>query len=111
MIGGVLALVEEIFGILFGLIFMLLSDMMCWQDYMSMFEDSKGLMVIFGLIGGIFGLLGVLRAVFAIMKQRWLFSIVGTICVIISRFMAIVPLVFGKIAPILIALEGSEFRS
>lgn len=57
---------------------------------------------------GIFGLLGVLRAVFAIMKQRWLFSIVGTIFVIISRFMAIVPFVFGKIAPILIALEGTN---
>ena len=111
MTGGVLALVGGILGILFGLIFMLFSDMMSWYDYMGMFGGFQGLMVTYGLIGVIFGLLGVLGAVFAIRKQHWLFSIVGTICVMISGFMAIVPLVFGIIALILIALSRSEFRS
>lgn len=111
MIGGILTLIGGILGILFGIVYLLLSDMISGFDYMGMLGGFQGLMVIYGLIGVIFGLVGMVGAVFAIRKQYWLFSIIGTICVMIGGFSTILPLVFGLVGLILIALSRSEFRS
>lgn len=103
-IGGTLAIISSVLGILLSLFFMWLSSVDLGADYS---DEAKNLVsavyIIFGAIGLILGVLGITGGIFALNRKLFGLALAGAIAASIIFY----PL--GIVAVILISMGHQEF--
>ena len=108
--GGVLLLIGSLVGLIFWAYYsFVVGSVGGMFSFIPGMSEATTILLICGAIGIIFSIVGLLGAVMAIQRKKWVVALVGSILCLFTLGFFFVSSILGLIALILIAISKNDF--